>query len=206
MDRSLGGIGLDVSRETLARLGEFSDLVKKWTKTVNLIAPGTVDDIWIRHIFDSAQVFPHIENQVAHVLDIGSGGGFPGVVLAVLAQELAPDMRFTFVESDQRKAVFLRQSVRSFSLPAVVEAKRIEALETLSADVVTARAFTALDRLVDLSLQHLKPDGMALFLKGKTAESELVTARDRFNFTVDQVPSKTSDESFLLKLKDMSRV
>lgn len=206
MDKTLRAVGLDVSRETLASLAAFAELVEKWTKTINLVSPGTIDQLWSRHICDSAQVFPHLDRSRGHVLDMGSGGGFPGVVLAIMAREFAPELRFTFVESDQRKAVFLRQCVRSFSLSATVKAQRIEALDHASADIVTARAFTALDGLIELSLKHLKPEGIALFLKGKSAQSELVAARDQFKFNVDLIPSKTSDQSCLLKLKDISRV
>ena len=118
-------IGTSVSRETMERLEYFGELTAKWTVKINLIAKSTIPDIWNRHIIDSAQVFQYAESP-QHWVDIGSGGGFPGIVMAILAKEHAPETKFTLIESDARKCTFLRTAARELGLNLYAITQRIE--------------------------------------------------------------------------------
>lgn len=141
---------LDVSRETSEKLSHFVALVEKWNKAVNLIGRSTVDSIWTRHVLDSAQLRTHLASQPRLWLDLGSGSGFPGIVVAIMAAYESPESRFVLVESDQRKATFLRTACRELKLSASVLAARIESLPPQKADVISARALAALPDLCAL--------------------------------------------------------
>ena len=137
---AVGLPGVDVSRETVQTLLDFEMLVRKWTTAINLVSKSTVSEIWQRHISDSAQIFQYLPAGAKNWLDLGSGGGFPGIVVSILARELAPGLRVTLVESDRRKATFLRQAAQQFGLDVVVLDKRIESIPPQAADVLSARA------------------------------------------------------------------
>lgn len=169
----------DVSRETMAQLRDFEQLVSRWTTSINLIAKSTRGKIWERHILDSLHLLPHLKSEDRHVLDLGSGGGFPGLVLAIADQD---KRRFTLVESDRRKASFLQTAVNRLALSAVIETHRIEDLDPLFADVITARAFAPLRTILDFGYIHLAGQGHFLLLKGKDAETEIAEAKSVFEF------------------------
>ncbi len=171
-DALLAAVGLPVSRETLDRLIQYVEMLSRWTASINLIARSTKDDIWARHIIDSAQIFPLLA-PADRVTDLGSGGGLPGVVTAILAHELRPKMHVTMIESDLRKATFLRSALREVQVPGLVISQRIESAPTSDADVVTARALAPLDRLIPLASRHLKPGGRMVFLKGANWQAEV---------------------------------
>jgi len=135
--------GVNVSRETMADLEAFATLVAKWTAKINLIARGTVDSIWDRHVVDSVQLYKFAPKTYKKWVDIGSGGGFPGIVVAILGKEMNPQAQFILIESDQRKAAFLRTAARELGLSVVVIAERIELAPEQDADVVSARALSA---------------------------------------------------------------
>lgn len=190
--------GLDVSRETEAKLHSFVNLVEKWTSRINLIGPATQPEIWDRHIRDSAQLVPLAPISPTHWVDLGSGGGFPGIVVAIIAAELWPAMQVTLVESDQRKSAFLRTAVRELGVPAQVVSRRIESLEPLGADVVTARALAPLDALLGYIAPHLTPEGRALLPKGRQATAEIARARQSWRFGLAIHPSLTDQEASIL--------
>lgn len=196
----------DVSRETHDRLALYADLVKKWNMRINLIAPSTAPVIEARHIRDSAQLFDLIPDPINHLVDIGSGGGFPGIVVACLLAQRQPQCRVTLIESDQRKSTFLREVSRNLSLDVTVLAQRIESAPPQSADVVTARALAPLPQLIGLSLPHLRDDGCALFLKGRQADKELADARQVYDFDLSRRASKTDPEASILKLERLRHV
>lgn len=196
---------VDVSRETLEKLRAYAELLARWTRKINLVAPGTVDTIWTRHVVDSAQVFPEVAS-ASKIADLGSGGGLPGVVLAIIASELAPGMDVVLVESDQRKATFLRTCIRQMGLQATVEARRIEDVPALGAAAVTARALAPLDRLLPLVERHLEPSGRAILLKGRTASEEIEIARHGWDFDLTQRPSITDPTASCLILENIRRV
>ncbi|MGZ9809133.1 16S rRNA (guanine(527)-N(7))-methyltransferase RsmG [Pseudoroseicyclus sp. H15] len=196
---------LDVSRETQERLEAFSALLLKWTSRINLIAPGTQSEVWKRHILDSAQLFDLAPPDFTHWADFGSGGGLPGMVIAILAAERAPSAQMTLVESDQRKATFLRQAARELSLTPKIHATRIETTPPLSADVVSARALKPLPELLNLLTPHLAEGGRAILPKGRRAKEEIEAAMRGWVFDLTRVPSKTDADATLLILERIRR-
>lgn len=197
--------GLNVSRETLQALHGFEALVRRWTPTINLVSKSTLQDLWSRHIVDSAQIFNLCPPTAVRWVDLGSGGGFPGIVIAILAKELLPELRVTLVESDLRKATFLRQCGVALQLPIQVKSERIEALECLSADVVSARALAPLSDLLAYAVPHLRPDGVAIFLKGARNEVEVEDARKFWVYDVDTQPSLSDSEAAILAIRNIHR-
>lgn len=190
-----------VSRETVERLDRFATLLRHWTRRVNLVSPGTVDALWTRHILDSAQLHAAAPSEARHWLDIGSGGGLPGIVCAVLAAEVSPATRFTLVESDRRKCAFLSACVRELGLAARVEPGRIEALPPLGADVISARAVAPLDRLFSLATPHGTSNTTYLFPKGTRHAEEIDAARARWRFTVETLESITDPAARILRCR-----
>ncbi len=198
--------GTDVSRETTARLDLYAGLLSKWNTAINLVAPSTLKTLWQRHFLDSAQVFSLIPTRATIYADLGTGGGFPGLIVAILAAESRPDLRVICVESDQRKAAFLRTVVRETGIGAEILPRRIEMIEPLGADVVSARALAPLGDLLGYAQRHLAPDGQALFLKGAEYRREIDAARSKWAFDMDAIPSKTEPEAVILKLGGIRRV
>lgn len=163
-----------VSRETLDKLRIYADLLVKWQKTVNLVGAATLDDLWRRHMLDSAQLFGFVPPDCERLVDLGSGAGFPGLVLAIMGVA-----GVELVESDQKKAMFLREAARATRTKAAVHAVRIEQMAGDPADVVTARALAPLDRLLPLAARFMGPHSIALLPKGADVERELdAAARD----------------------------
>ncbi|GLT08567.1 ribosomal RNA small subunit methyltransferase G [Sulfitobacter porphyrae] len=197
--------GLNVSRETTVLLTQFSELVERWTVRINLISKASVDGIWERHVADSAQLF-ELAPEFEHWVDLGSGGGFPGIVIAIIAKEARPEARITLVESDLRKATFLRTAIRELGLNAKVIAERIEGLPPLGADVLSARALADLSALLEFTDLHLAKSGTAIFPKGQNWRKEDEAARQLWSYSLDPVKSKTSAEAAILLIKDVSRV
>lgn len=197
---------VDVSRETLERLAAYEHLLKKWNPSINLVAKSTLPTIWRRHFLDSAQLFALARHHEGHWADLGAGGGFPGLVIAIMAMERAPGLRVTCVESDQRKAAFLRTVVRELGLPARVLAERAEEAAPLQADVLSARALAPLARLLPLAERHLKPGGQALFPKGESFRDELSEALETWSFQSEEYPSITDGSAVILSLGDIRRV
>ena len=198
--------GFGVSRETLDRLTTYAALLAKWNPAINLVSRSTLSQVWERHFADSAQLLDLADNDPATWADLGSGGGFPGMVIAILAAELRPDLHVTCVESDQRKATFLRTVARDCGVAVTVVSERIETLAPLGADVVSARALAPLADLLGHAERHLAPNGIALFLKGTGYAAEVARALERWSFRLDTIPSRTVPESAILKLGDIRRV
>ena len=197
-------IGVNVSRETEDALRAFADLTVKWTARINLISKSTVSDVWTRHILDSAQLYQHAPTY-DYWVDIGSGGGFPGIVMAIIGKQDRPDATFTMIESDARKSTFLRSAIRELSLNAYVQTQRIEECELAGADVVSARALGSLQDLLPLTTRHLKPTGTALLMKGRRYKDELQAVSDDWTFDLEEYSSITDRESRILSLKRISR-
>lgn len=198
--------GLNVSRETRDRLAIYQDLVEKWTPKINLIARGTLPDIWERHFVDSAQLFHLAPSDSLHWVDLGSGAGFPGLVIAILAQETGNPGKITLVESDARKAVFLRTVVRETGIQADVLNRRIEEIAPLGADVVSARALADLTTLMGYAAQHLGKDGVAIFPKGEKWRKELEDARSTWRFEQEIDTSLTQPSSVVIRVKGVRLV
>ncbi|MEL6642609.1 MAG: 16S rRNA (guanine(527)-N(7))-methyltransferase RsmG [Pseudomonadota bacterium] len=192
-----------VSRETLARLQVYAGLLSKWNPRINLVAPATLPNLWQRHFLDSAQVHEAAPQRIGHWADLGTGGGFPGLVVAILAADTPT--KVTLVESDQRKAAFLRTVVQAVGVDATVIAKRIEEVAPLAADVVSARALAPLPKLLDLCTRHLAPGGVALLPKGARADAEIAKALETWQFRCEKTPSRTEDGAVILKLSEIQR-
>ena len=197
--------GLDVSRETFAMLQVFEAEVRRWNPTVNLVSRSSLDDLWQRHIEDSAQVFAFCPQQASRWVDIGTGGGFPGLVIAILAHESRPALKVILVEADQRKSVFLRQTIQKLGLATMILALRAESLPPLDADVISARALAPLDQLLGLSRPHLNADGVCLFQKGARYSDEVAEARKSWAFDLDVAPSLSQDDAALLIIRKFNR-
>ena len=195
----------DVSRETLDDLGHYVDLIVKWNPKINLVSRSTLADIWSRHIEDSLQVYYHTRPNNCHWLDIGSGGGLPGLVIAILAKHDDQGVSVTLMESDQRKSVFLRTVIRELNLPAKVVTDRIELAEPVKADILSARALADLSMLMDFSERHLSQDGYALFQKGKNWQSEVQAAQESWQFEFEVFKSITDEDAVVLKIGGISR-
>lgn len=188
----------EVSRETKLRLGEFVGLLLRWSEKLNLIAASDRDMIWLRHVADSLQILPFLDKREPPFVDLGSGAGFPGLVLAV-----ASGCHFHLVEADRRKAAFLREAARLTGAPVSVHVARIEAMELPPASVVTARGLAPLPKLLGLAQPFLRPDGILVALKGKTAAQELTAARAEWHMRVVVTPSHTDPAASILCISDL---
>jgi 16S rRNA (guanine527-N7)-methyltransferase len=196
----LTGLLPDVSRETWGRLEAYVEILLKWQKAINLIGPATVDDIWSRHILDSAQVVPHLPATAKKIADLGTGAGFPGLVLAALR----PELDIVLIESDARKAAFLGEAGRRMSLvkqPKIVIG-RIEAVAPAGADVLTARALAPLGTLLGWAYRHRSDPAICLFHKGKDWQAELTDAQRGWDIEPQHFPSATDRDAVLLRIGD----
>jgi 16S rRNA (guanine527-N7)-methyltransferase len=202
-ERSVGG--LIVSRETFAALEEFEALVRRWTPAINLVSKTTIPQLWDRHIVDSAQLLALSPESARHWVDLGSGGGFPGLVIAIMARELRPDLQVTLVESDLRKATFLRQAAQTLGLSVTIRSERIESLAPMHADVLSARALASLSDLLAFARVHLQPNGVAIFPKGARFQEELSQARTAWAFEVDTRQSLSEGDAAILVIRNIHR-
>ena len=198
--------GLDVSRETYSRLKDYEKLLFKWNSKINLVSKSTLSDFWGRHILDSAQFFSLFGEKTGKWVDLGSGGGFPGLVVAILSDELGIPNRLSLVEADARKSVFLKTVCRELGLKVDVYNNRIEELPKMSADVLSARALAPLKTLCFYAEKHLKKDGLAVFAKGESWESEVFEAQKNWIFDFDAVKSKLHEGSVILALRGIKGV
>lgn len=201
---SVGGV--DVSRETFDALKAYESLVQRWNPAINLVSKASANSLWQRHIFDSAQIFSLCPPSALSWADLGSGGGFPGLVVAILAKELKPDLRVTLVESDLRKATFLRQAAQTLGVPVTVLSKRIEALEPMNIDVLSARALAPLVTLLGYVETHLQPAGTTIFPKGARFQDEIAEAQKVWAFDIDIKPSLSEAEAAILVIRNIHRV
>jgi 16S rRNA (guanine527-N7)-methyltransferase len=189
-----------VSRETLARLEAYAGLLIRWSERINLIGRDTVADLWRRHILDSAQLQPFVPTHARSLIDLGSGAGLPGLVLAILG---VPGVEL--VEADSRKCAFLREAARIAEAPVAIRGCRIEAVPPYPVDVVTARALAPLDRLLGLAEPFLAPASECLLLKGERVEDELTLARRHWTMTASLHPSRSDPRGVVLRLQQVVR-
>ncbi len=199
-------LGQSVSRETVERLDEYGALLVRWNQHVNLVARTTLPDLWRRHIVDSAQLYMHAPKHAKSWVDIGAGAGLPGLVVACVAEELNADLKVTLIESDARKCAFLSEASRRLSLSARTLNARIEEASPQSAAVVSARALAPLSQLLPLVARHMAPDGVALLPKGRSYRQEVDAALVSWSFSYEIHPSRTSQDSVILKLESPPRV
>ena len=194
----------DVSRETMDRLQAFEHMLVKWNRSINLVAPSTIETLWQRHILDSAQLIKHVDYEVAHWADFGSGGGLPGLIVAILLKEKSPNTRVSLVESDKRKSSFLLTVGKTLDLNTSVIPKRILDVPSLNADIISARALAPLTNLLEFSFFHGQESAISLFPKGKLHKEEIETARKYWGFELETFASITDSDAAILKIKRIS--
>lgn len=195
-----------VSRETVDKLIAFEDLFRKWSKAINLASPSTLDDLWNRHIVDSAQIFPLAPN-ATRWLDIGSGGGFPGIVTGCFLNEV-PDASIDLVESVGKKSAFLRTVSGNINIPARVHSARIEAMweKIQTPQVITARALASLNVLFELTEPWMRDGCKALFQKGRDYQREIDESRVGWSFDLVQHVSAIDKSSVILEISNLRRI
>ena len=187
----------DVSCETLGKLICYSELLLKWQRSINLVSNSTLDDMWRRHFYDSAQLMDYMEKRERplKILDLGSGAGFPGLVLSIMgAGELH------LVEGVGKKCSFMKQIIQKTGIDAIVHNERIENMEPFEVDLITSRACADLDKLLGLTAKFIGSGTECLFLKGKKAEQEINRAAKNRQFSVKKYTSKSEESGMILKL------
>ncbi|MDE2166156.1 MAG: 16S rRNA (guanine(527)-N(7))-methyltransferase RsmG [Alphaproteobacteria bacterium] len=185
-----------VSRETLERLQAYVALLSAWNRRINLVSANTLGDVWRRHILDSAQLMPLLPEEARVMVDIGSGAGLPGLILAILG---VPEVHL--VESDQRKAAFLREAQRVTDVPVVIHAQRAERLPPIPADVIVARAVAPVDNLLLMVDKFRKPHTICLFLKGRGVDEELTHLPPALQIKARILPSRSDPTGRILRLE-----
>ena len=195
----------DVSRETAEKLAIYEALLIKWNPTINLVSKSSLKTSPVRHFADSLQLWKY-RTDFQTWADLGSGAGFPGMVLAIIASTERPDTKFHFVESDARKSAFLRNVSRETKANTVVHTKRIEDVNDLQADVISARALASTAELLSFSAPLLKKGGICLYLKGQNCQSELAEASRFWTFEAEQFASETDENGTVLRVRDIERV
>ena len=201
---------LGVSRETYQHYQHYVATLQKWQASKNLIASATMPAVWVRHVADSLQLALHVDLGSRIVTDLGSGAGFPGLVLAILSASRRDGAQYQLVEANHRKCAFLRQIVLDCSLPNVrIVNARIEDVphdaSYQAADIVTARALAGLSQLMAWSAPCMKEQGVMLYLKGRNVDVELEEARQGWKFTLTRYASITEPEASIIHLADISQ-
>lgn len=193
-----------VSRETAASLMAFEEAVKKWQSHINLIANATLPELWTRHILDSAQIAA-LQPDAKNWCDIGSGGGFPGIVTAILLKEKS-GFHIDLVESNSKKAAFLRSVSAEFNLPATVHTCRIETsyIHIKKPEIITSRALASLGKLVELTLPWFEQGATALFQKGRDYKKEMAEAEQNWEFNSVVHQSKIDSQSVILEISKIN--
>ena len=200
--KQLKTLGVDVSRETLSRLETYAALLVKWQAKINLVGPATLPDLWRRHFLDSAQLLPLLPPAPGTLVDLGSGAGFPGLVLALMTE-----WRVHLIDSDQRKCALLRQVAldTGVNTRVAIHAQRFEDVPGYKAAIVTARACAPLDALLGHAVPFLGENGRCLFLKGAQVEEELTAAEANWNMQVTRRPSLTDPAGVILVIDHLEK-
>lgn len=194
----------NVSRETMDRLRLYADLVRRWNPAINLVSASTLPTLWNRHFADSAQAYFVASPEAGRWIDLGSGGGFPGAVAAILAVEFSPGISVTCIDSDIRKCEFVRTLSRSLEIPIDVCPRRIEDVAPRNAEYVSARAVAPLPRLLALVHRHLSETGTAVLHKGARAHVEIEKALESWRFNVEKHPGVSCPNSVILRIGDLA--
>jgi len=193
-----------VSRETLARLKLYVSLLHDWNARINLVSARSLEDVWRRHVLDSAQLVPFIPPDSRSLVDMGSGAGFPGLVLAILAAERQP-LRVVLFEAIAKKCRFLAEVAKRVGVIVEIRNARIEAAEPEPFDVVTARACASLTQLLSYAVPFQGKNTTCLFLKGQSVGAELNEASQIWDFAVQQYPSRSDASGIILKIQGLRR-
>ena len=187
-------------RDASFDLEEFAALLARWNHTINLVGRGDIAELAKRHIADALELIPLIPPNVRRAIDLGSGAGFPGLILAA-----ATGVTFDLIEADRRKAAFLREAARLTGAPVTVHPIRIEAATLPPAPLLTARALAPLPRLLSLAAPLLAPDGVALFPKGPKAVEELTRAAREWHMRVETIAGRSTPGAVILRITELRR-
>ena len=196
----------NVSRETYDRLELCRQALSEWQNKFNLVSRKSLEDAWNRHFLDSAQLYPLLPRGARTLADLGSGAGFPGMVLAIMATEKTPYLKVTLIERTGKKTLYLNHLKKITGCTNVeILNKRIEDVEGRSFEVITARADTALSDLLAYAFPLLKKNGICIFPKGRSYKDEIKAAENKWNFQYDAVSSATDSESVVLVIRNLTR-
>ena len=190
----------DVSRETKNSFAVFEQLLKKWNSKINLVSPKTIDHFMERHLLDSLQLTQFIKTESGVWLDIGSGGGFPGIPLAIYFKEKCPKFKFNFMDSNSKKCFFLEEVCRNLNIEANVICDRIETAPLISCDYIVSRALAPLNDLLGYSQRHRKFIGKSLFLKGKNIKEEIAAAKCNWSFCYKLHQSLSHEDGKIIEI------
>lgn len=194
----------NVSRETLAEYQAWHALLLKWNRKINLVSPTALDDFWRRHALDSWQLTPYMADKPRNYIDLGSGAGFPAIALAIAAKTQNPQSHVLMVESAGKKASFLRTVIRDLNLPARVTSQRAEEIIPKAYDVVSARAFAPLDKLLNYAQPFWGEGTVGLFLKGGNVQDELTEADKSWTYSAELIPSLSDSTGCILRVTGLS--
>lgn len=196
----------NVSRETFAKLETYVALLNEWQQKFNLVSQSSLSEVWTRHIADSAQLFQYLNPEAKKVYDLGSGAGFPALVLAIIAQETYPQMKFTLIESIGKKTLYLNEvkTVLKLNNVKIINA-RAESLDLPPADVITARAVTALTNLLKFAYKLTDRHTDLILPKGQSFQQEIDEAQKKWNFYVKVEKNPVSEDGVILCLKNLRR-
>jgi 16S rRNA (guanine527-N7)-methyltransferase len=189
-----------ISHEIFDRLSIYHDLLLKWQPKINLVGPDTIPDCWNRHFLDSLQLIPYIDDLKKTMVDMGSGAGFPGMVIAIVGGR---DVHL--VESDARKIIFLKEVARLTHTNVTIHHGRIENTVIEDVGIILSRACAPLDALLSLSSFYISHGTDCLFHKGKNYSNEIEDAKEHWSFTCNAFPSVTDTQGVILKLSDIGR-
>lgn len=189
--------------DSLADYRIWEQLLRKWNARINLVAPNSLPDFWQRHALDSAQIVPFIPEQAQTIVDFGSGAGFPGLAIAIDAKSRQIGRTVHLIESAGKKASFLKSVSRETLLPTQVHSDRIETIPALRADIVTARAFAPLHRLLPMAWHHLTLGGSLVLLKGEHVGEEIIEARRNWAFDAHHTDSLSQTGGFVLEIRNL---
>ena len=191
----------DVSRETQVQLAQFGKLLVEWNSRINLVSANEEGRVATRHIADSLRLVALLPSNCLRAIDLGSGAGFPGLILAI-----ATGIHFDLIESDKRKAAFLQEAIRVTNAPATIYSARIEDLPCAPAALITGRALAPLPKLLALATPLCVPDGLMLFLKGRRAEDEIRAAKAKWTMHTRIYTSEADPASVILRISEVARV
>lgn len=194
----------NVSRETEDLFEAYALLLERWNQKINLVSSSTMEGVWERHFLDSAQIW-QLGLHSGKWVDVGSGGGFPGLVIAILGRKCT-NFNVTLVESDGRKSAFLRTAARELGVQAEIITGRVEEIPPLKADTLSARALAPLSLLLQFVERHRKTEGQAILLKGEKADQEIADALEAWRFDCQKHRSLTDANSSILTIGKVARV
>lgn len=192
-----------VSRETILRLKTYQSLLETWQKKINLISSGSLPHIWERHFKDSLQVLEYLPHEKTSLIDLGSGAGFPGMVLGIACPDT---LEVTLIESDRKKCIFLEIVSRETKTKLRILNSRIENKQDIQGDIITARGLAPLSLLFEYAFPLMKETSFCLFQKGKNVETEIEMAKKNWNFSLEIFPSLIDSTGSILKIEHLKRI